>query len=92
MGARWGTQPTRWSAMTTTLEEARREVTQHRPANALDLLATVRLDLDTTIERAVAAARVSGETWQAIGDALGMTRHGAWEKYLGIDPVCGPAT
>ena len=77
--------------MTTILEEARRELTQHRQVNALDLLATVRLDLDTTIECTVAAARVDGNTWQAIGDALGITRQAAWERYRGIDPVCGPA-
>ena len=90
MSARWGTQPTRWSAMTTTLEEAHREVIQHRPANALDLLATVLQDLDAMMERTVATARAKGETWQAIGDAMGITKQAAWERYRGIDPVCGP--
>ena len=90
MSVRWGSQPTRWSAMTTILEEARRAATQHRPGNALDLLATARGDLDATIERTVVAARADGETWQAIGDALGVTRQSAWVKYRGIDPVCGP--
>ena len=76
--------------MATLLDEARREAAKHRPHNALELLASVRLDLDATIESTVVAARASGETWQSIGNALGMTRQGAWEKYRDIDPVCGP--
>ena len=63
-------------------------------ADAPEPLATVRGDLarvavavmqvqaaERSLDAAVAAARESGHTWQAIGDVLGMTRQGALKRF-----------
>lgn len=33
------------------------------------------------LSSAVTSARDSGETWSAIGEALGMSRQGAWRRF-----------
>ena len=38
-------------------------------------------DETDTLTHAIQRLRSKGVTWQAIADALGMTRQGAWEKY-----------
>ncbi len=36
---------------------------------------------EARLDAAVAAARAAGQSWQAIGDVLGLTRQGALKRY-----------
>jgi hypothetical protein len=44
-------------------------------------LVTLRDDVETAITRAVAGLRAQGHSWQYIGDALGIRRQSAQERY-----------
>ncbi len=37
------------------------------------------------LERAIAGARSAGQSWEAIGRSLGVTRQSAWERYRHLD-------
>ena len=53
-------------------------------ADVLASLRRARETLDNTqtaISALVAEARTQGATWQGIGDALGITRQSAWERF-----------
>ena len=53
-------------------------------ADTLADLRRAREQLDNTqtaISGLVAEARTQGASWAAIGDALGMTKQGAWERF-----------
>src|SRR6266550_6064017 len=39
--------------------------------------------VDQTVQRVVAELRARGVSWARIGDALGMTRQSAWERFSG---------
>lgn len=54
------------------------------PQKALETLAELRrreLDTDTELRAAVSAARSQGATWEAIAQALGMTRQNANKRF-----------
>lgn len=44
-------------------------------------LAAIRDEVDEVIRKAVAQQRRQGKTWQQIGDALGVKRQSAQERY-----------
>lgn len=60
-----------------------------KPADARDATHIRRIiaakkaaaDADTELIEAVAAARAAGDTWDAIGMALGTTRQGAYQRF-----------
>lgn len=41
--------------------------------------------VDQTVQRVVAALRARSVSWARIGEALGMTRQSAWERFSGED-------
>jgi hypothetical protein len=45
--------------------------------------AAVRAQVEETLTRWVRRARALGATWARIGEALGMTRQSAWERFSG---------
>lgn len=47
-------------------------------------LAALRTDLDQAIAQAVAGQRSGGRSWAGIGDALGITRQAAQQRYGSI--------
>lgn len=49
--------------------------------NALAVVGQYRRLLDRVEAEAVETARGMGQSWEAIGDALGMTRQGVWRRY-----------
>lgn len=52
------------------------------PELAAIAVATMRAKAaDAALDEAVAAARASGQSWQAIGDMLGMSRQGALKRF-----------
>ncbi|MGO1545102.1 MAG: hypothetical protein ACTHXA_12275 [Gulosibacter sp.] len=52
------------------------------PALAAVAAASLRVKAaESDLDAAVAAARESGQTWQAIGEVLGMTRQGALKRF-----------
>lgn len=54
------------------------------PLEALDTIRTARAEIAAWTERldqAVAYARASGQTWEKVGQAAGMTRQGAQERW-----------
>ena len=57
-----------------------------RTDTALAALAKAQRDIvsggrDVTIRSLVQAARATGASWTQIGNALGMTKQGAWERH-----------
>lgn len=46
-------------------------------------LITLRDDLESAITRAVVGLRSQGHSWQYVGDALGIRRQSAQERYSG---------
>lgn len=44
-------------------------------------LVSLRDDVEAAITKAVAGLRAQGHSWQYIGDALGIKRHSAYERY-----------
>lgn len=58
------------------------------PSKTLPMLRMMRAmgeRVDDQIAHTVAAARRSGESWTTIGQALGVTRQTAWQRYRHID-------
>ena len=58
------------------------------PLERIELWRSLRERIDEGIDEAVAGARMSGDSWDTIGRAAGMTRqaaHGRWAKVL--DPA-----
>ena len=58
------------------------------PLERIGLWRSLRERIDEGIDEAVAGARMSGDSWDSIGRAAGMTRqaaHGRWAK--GLDPA-----
>lgn len=55
------------------------------PISRLVQLAATRAEVESEVEVAVEAARAQGQSWQSIGDALGITRAAAWERYRDHD-------
>ena len=58
------------------------------PLERIELWRRLRERIDEGIDKAVAGARMRGDSWDAIGRAAGMTRqaaHGRWAKVL--DPA-----
>ena len=58
------------------------------PLERIELWRSLRERIDEGIEEAVAGARMSGDSWDTIGRAAGMSRqaaHGRWAKVL--DPA-----
>jgi hypothetical protein len=49
--------------------------------------------LEKAMTQTVAAAREAGQSWTAIGDALGVTKQTAWERFSGgmRHPITGEA-
>ena len=55
------------------------------PLERIELWRSLRERIDVGIDQAVAGARMSGDSWDSIGRAAGMTRqaaHGRWAKVL----------
>ncbi len=48
---------------------------------ALEAVATAQAGVDVIARQAVAMARQDGETWEAIGTALGVTRQAAQQRF-----------
>ena len=55
------------------------------PLVLLVALADGAVKVDDKIAELVAHARASGKSWTEIGQALGITKQSAWEKYSGED-------
>lgn len=56
-------------------------VNSRQPIQALDRLAFARELLDNVEDDIVLIARGAGSSWADIGQALGMTRQAAWERF-----------
>lgn len=57
--------------------------TDRQPPSLAALTSVARLadDMDDAVTRLVAQARRDGRSWEAIGQALGITRQGAYARY-----------
>jgi hypothetical protein len=53
------------------------------PIGALRECRQAATALEKAMWQTVAAARNAGETWTTIGDALGVTKQTAWERFSG---------
>ena len=52
---------------------------------SLPRMAAAGAQVEANLSRFVTRARKLGATWAAIGNALGMTRQSAWERFSGAD-------
>jgi len=48
-------------------------------------LVRLRNEFDKAIQAAIAGQRLSGRSWAHIGNALGLTRQGAFQRYGNMD-------
>jgi hypothetical protein len=62
-------------------------MTQRQYVEAIEQAVARARDAETAKQAAVAAARLAGVPWTAIGDALGVTRQAARERYIAVDQV-----
>ena len=71
----------------------RRAVGTEDPDDALRAITVMRGELDRLERDAVACARVAGESWSTIADALSITRQAAQKRHRGAAPQqnAGPA-
>jgi hypothetical protein len=56
---------------------------QSNPLAALRECRRAATALEKAIQQTVTAARDAGESWTAIGDALGVTKQTAWQRFSG---------
>jgi uncharacterized NAD(P)/FAD-binding protein YdhS len=63
------------------------------PIGALRECRRAATALEKAMTQTVAAAREAGQSWTAIGDALGVTKQTAWERFSGgmRHPITGEA-
>jgi len=62
-----------------------------QPTHALGFIFQAEKQLEAMKEYAVFIARAQGETWQAIADAMGITRQAAQQRYGGTFAKLWPA-
>ncbi|MGH2760290.1 MAG: hypothetical protein ACRDKJ_12105 [Actinomycetota bacterium] len=55
--------------------------TRREPLKELEKLGRLARNLDPYLRDFVGCARDAGHTWTEIGEALGMTRQAAWERF-----------
>lgn len=58
-----------------------RNLLDAEPLAALEALALVHRDMTALMSPHVHAARQRGDSWEEIGDALGTSRQGAWNRF-----------
>lgn len=58
---------------------------ESEPLDALREACRVSTALDKLIRESVRRAREAGHSWTQIGEALGVTKQTAWERYSGED-------
>ena len=63
------------------LVETRTALASGDPLRALHALTERAVLLDALTAEVVGLARAQGLTWRAIGDALGVSRQAAWERF-----------
>lgn len=74
-----------------TLRDNVAELAATWPLQALGVLAEVERWQRPLIERAVLAAREAGVSWAEIGNALGISRQSAHERFRNVAPAKPPA-
>jgi len=57
----------------------------------LQLLTSLRAEIDSRTPRDVVAARDAGYSWAEIGDMLGVGRSAAWQRFGRVPPPPPPA-
>jgi uncharacterized NAD(P)/FAD-binding protein YdhS len=64
------------------------------PIGALHECRRAATALEKAMTQTVAAARDGGQSWTAIGDALGVTKQTAWQRFSGgmRNPISGEET
>ena len=78
-------------ALISTLEAARKAGEfDNRPLAVIKALRVTQAHIGTQIAAAVGAARAHEQSWELIGEALGVTRQTAHERYRDIDTVPPP--
>lgn len=58
---------------------------QNEPLDGLREACRVSIALDKLTRESVQRAREAGHSWTQIGEALGVTKQTAWERYSGED-------
>lgn len=56
------------------------------PVDRVQVLRMIRDTADSALRHAVPLAMKSGDSWAAVGRALGTTRQAAWERYAADQP------
>lgn len=76
------------------VQEAERRATTERPILALDMIRAIYVELDRLERLLVVEARSAGYTWFRVGDALGISRQGAADRFRPVpepEPLPLPA-
>jgi hypothetical protein len=73
----------KWNAVLVAVADVRRA----DPIAALRVLRGIEIDRDMEMERSVKAARVAGRSWAEIGEAVGVSKQTAHNRFARIDPM-----
>lgn len=73
-------EASRWSSIEDVLNDP-----ASTPLDVLRVVGTYQRYLDALEKHAVKAARATGATWEDIGQASGVTRQSAWQRFRHVE-------
>ena len=74
-----------WRIQVVGANDPREAVDSIDPLISLALMANAAMQLDARLEEMAKFCRGEGKTWTQIGEALGMSKQAAWERFSGED-------
>jgi hypothetical protein len=74
-----------WRILVTGANDPSEISEQMDPLLMLGLIANASFELEARIEQCAKFCRSEGKTWTQIGEALGVSKQAAWERFSGED-------
>jgi hypothetical protein len=74
-----------WRIQVVGANDPREGLDEVDPLISLALMANAAMQLEARLEQYARFCRSEGKTWTQIGEALGMSKQAAWERFSGED-------